>query len=648
MNYARTATILSSLVATGLGVLFVIQIVAPAFHDYVGDYEGYVLEAGSATPIDGTLVLAQWDECAGFGHCNSFCVHSELTNTDKQGYFTFKAWSNDAPRIFFYKLGYSTAHSLDLGEVRGEFRFLEKADITRRKYRLRPFTGTPEERVAELGRVSIDCSARDENKEQVLDVYDHILAELKQYHALPSYRERFLRLCGEIGYMGAKQLYPYPTEAQISKYLKANRQDCMAAAVTYKDKDAFIKAVERNDVPAMKPILDMGLDPDHDLWSDSALVLAAERGHVEAAKLLLDYGANPNNIDRKGKSALSYAILSDAFHGKKKAEIVALLMERGGDPNNKEPDDLTPFLRAIQTRDARVVQAMIISGVDPTPAYKRYGKDLDLHDLDGPQRYTSISLEDLVEDTVNRAIEPVALSDAPVRGEIKGHPFSPDRVELRDNVLKFSQGGRLIPDIGVEIGFHFLGYETLEKENIHVDYTVFRKPKIVLRWRDGSRVQWKHTRIGYALDIELGEEKDYQLPGRIALVVPGYARLSGTFTAKTSDIVIKDGKVDLTQDGSDTLHYVAKTFLEKLYKHQAVEIVQRISLSIRPPNQPPNPPDPSTVLRRGSVKFIYQVAGSSDRGIADLDLIRDAAGWKVSYVRQPDNVANTEKLISDR
>lgn len=446
--------------------------------------------------------------------------------------------------------------------------------------------------------------------------------------------------------MGAKQLYPHPTEEQLSKYIKANRQDCMAAAVTYEDKDAFIKAVERNDVAAMKPILDMGLDPDHDLWSNSVLALAAERGHVDAAKLLLDHGANPNSIDRKGKSALSYAILSDAFHGKKKAEMVALLMERAGNPNNKEPDDLTPLLRAIQTRDARVVQAMIMRGGDPTPAYKRYGKDFYLHDPDGPQRYTSISLEDLVEDTVNRGIEPIAPSDAPVRGEIKGHLFSPDRVELRDNVLKFAEGDRLLPDMGVEIRFRSLGYETLEKEKIHVDYTVFRKPEVVLRWRDGLRPGWKHTRVGYELDIELGEEKDYQVPGRIALTVPGYARMAGTFTAKTSDIVIKDGKVDLTQDGSDTLHYVAKTFLERLYKNQAVEIVQRISLSIRSPDQAPNLPDPGTVLRRGSVRFYYQVAGSSDRKVADLDLIRDATGWKVSYVREPDNVADTENRNS--
>jgi ankyrin repeat protein len=140
-------------------------------------------------------------------------------------------------------------------------------------------------------------------------------------------------------------------------------------------------AVVHNDVQKVKDLLSQGADPNSswqnpggEVWT--ALHIAARNDSAEIAALLLDKGADPNIRSRNRKQT---PLMDAANNGSK--EVALLLLNRGADPNAKDVDGSTVLLYAIdpdtilsEDRTATVeeytaiVQALLAKGADPNAA----------------------------------------------------------------------------------------------------------------------------------------------------------------------------------------------------------------------------------------------------------------------------------------
>ena len=112
-------------------------------------------------------------------------------------------------------------------------------------------------------------------------------------------------------------------------------------------------AVKRGDTVAMKALLDRdralansvsATDPRHTY----PLHVAAEFGQADAARMLLAYGADPTLLDAENDAiALGWA----AFFGR--PGVVAVLLEAGSEPSQRNKHGLTPLACAIGGTEGR-------------------------------------------------------------------------------------------------------------------------------------------------------------------------------------------------------------------------------------------------------------------------------------------------------
>jgi ankyrin repeat protein len=92
------------------------------------------------------------------------------------------------------------------------------------------------------------------------------------------------------------------------------------------------------------------------------LGLAAFFGPVSTVRLLLDRGADIAVVARNEMRVqpLHAAVAS------RNAEVVALLLERGADPNARQQVGYTPLMGAASAGRTDMVQALIAAGADPS------------------------------------------------------------------------------------------------------------------------------------------------------------------------------------------------------------------------------------------------------------------------------------------
>ena len=101
---------------------------------------------------------------------------------------------------------------------------------------------------------------------------------------------------------------------------------------------------------------------------DTALHVAAAAFRRVTVRLLTEAGADVNAGNRRGAQPLHYA--ADGVPGSPswdpvaQAEIVRYLIEAGADPNARDRSGVTPLHRAIRTRCATAVGALLDGGAD--------------------------------------------------------------------------------------------------------------------------------------------------------------------------------------------------------------------------------------------------------------------------------------------
>lgn len=152
----------------------------------------------------------------------------------------------------------------------------------------------------------------------------------------------------------------------------------------------FEKAVDANDLSAVRRFLDDGLPPSlqiptpQEQWegippSEQAIHLAVRRGHLAMVRLLLDRGARPDARDSEGATPLFET--SDTA-------IARLLIARGANVAARNSDGIQPIHRAA-TRSLELVKLLIRHGADPLARDQRGSQPLHEAARDGNWEITS-------------------------------------------------------------------------------------------------------------------------------------------------------------------------------------------------------------------------------------------------------------------
>jgi ankyrin repeat protein len=137
-----------------------------------------------------------------------------------------------------------------------------------------------------------------------------------------------------------------------------------AGACEQRPETPLTQAAVRNDVAALRQLLDDGHQADEGGDSWTALIWAARSGSIEAIKLLLDAGADVNlpgpTGDNWDATPLQHAILE------RQPAAVRLLLDRGADPNaGAGAGSLAPLFLAAGDTDPAILKLLLAHGADP-------------------------------------------------------------------------------------------------------------------------------------------------------------------------------------------------------------------------------------------------------------------------------------------
>ena len=114
----------------------------------------------------------------------------------------------------------------------------------------------------------------------------------------------------------------------------------------------LILACYRNQVLAVKKLLELGAEIDYQSGDGTALLGATYQNNYDVIKLLLDDGANPNISDANKETPLIMASKSD------NAKVIKLLLEAGADKNIKDKLGNTAANYAKITRNEEIIQLL--------------------------------------------------------------------------------------------------------------------------------------------------------------------------------------------------------------------------------------------------------------------------------------------------
>ena len=138
-----------------------------------------------------------------------------------------------------------------------------------------------------------------------------------------------------------------------------------AGACAQRPETPLAQAAVRNDVAALRQLLDDGHQADEDGDSWTALIWASRSGSIDAINLLLDSGADVNlpgsTGDNWDATPLQHAILQ------RQPAAVRLLLDRGADLNRGAgPGSLAPLFLAAGDTDPAILKLLLAHGADPT------------------------------------------------------------------------------------------------------------------------------------------------------------------------------------------------------------------------------------------------------------------------------------------
>src|SRR5262245_40433598 len=111
---------------------------------------------------------------------------------------------------------------------------------------------------------------------------------------------------------------------------------------------------------------------------DTALHMAAAAFRRDVIELLIAHGADCGAKNRRGAEPLHYAVDTNRWKPEAQVEAIMYPLMAGADPNATAMDGVTPLHRAVRTRSAPAVQALLEGGANPTRRNKRGSTALQL------------------------------------------------------------------------------------------------------------------------------------------------------------------------------------------------------------------------------------------------------------------------------
>jgi hypothetical protein len=115
---------------------------------------------------------------------------------------------------------------------------------------------------------------------------------------------------------------------------------------------------------------------------DTALHIAAANYLTKVARKLITIDADVRARNRRGTEPLHYAAVglpgSPAWKPHAQAATIALLIKSRADPNALNMDGVTPLHRAVRTRCAAAVKALLAEGADARARNKNGSTPMDL------------------------------------------------------------------------------------------------------------------------------------------------------------------------------------------------------------------------------------------------------------------------------
>ena len=137
-----------------------------------------------------------------------------------------------------------------------------------------------------------------------------------------------------------------------------------AGACAQRPDTRLTQAAARNDVAALRHLLDDGHGADEGGDSWTALIWAARSGSVDAIDVLLDSGADVNlpgsTGDNWDATPLQHAILQ------RQPAAVRLLLDRGADLSRGAGGSLAPLFLAAGDTDPAILKLLLAHGADPS------------------------------------------------------------------------------------------------------------------------------------------------------------------------------------------------------------------------------------------------------------------------------------------
>ena len=220
-----------------------------------------------------------------------------------------------------------------------------------------------------------------------------------------------------------------------------------------------------------------------------------------------------------------------------------------------------------------------------------------------------------------------AIPATPAKGVVHGKPFSVESSSIENGVLTLRLGKDVNSELEVKLMLLTPSWEVPAGKKFKIaNASGTNSPAVVLAWREPGQsvsTEQKFTEK-YTLNLELGQEKDNKLPGKISLSLPDAVKshVAGTFDADIKGFRLVNGKPDLTVDSVDTLQYLSLRELLKDDPNRNLEVVAfrdgRYAQS-----------DSAGNAMTGYLEAEYR-SGGGPSAVQRFQFVKDAGAWKVA------------------
>ncbi|XP_055346257.1 ankyrin repeat and KH domain-containing protein 1-like isoform X2 [Paramacrobiotus metropolitanus] len=166
---------------------------------------------------------------------------------------------------------------------------------------------------------------------------------------------------------------------------------------------ALIQAAIRGNSKIIAMLCDAGSKPNHkDKKGWTALGYAVERGHKEAVKELCDHGADVDGVMDTNQAKRDSSLTIACYNGR--VEIVRILLDHKGNIEHRNSNDYTPLCVACLNGHHRVAQLLIQRGADINARGTKLGiAPLMLAAMNGHTTIVKLLIENSAD--VNQCIE---------------------------------------------------------------------------------------------------------------------------------------------------------------------------------------------------------------------------------------------------